>query len=190
MPVLSDQSRRKIGQLLYKAETALNRGRLTEPVEDNAYFHYLGVLAIDPENATALEGLDNIVESYLEQAQDRIYRGELKSAADLLMKARSVEPGHPNLAAVQKRLDEQKSLKSRSFPLSVKQLGSRSHDLSLRLQDIGRLVKLHRAFVMIKAPSDADCRWIYQELNRADEAGIRADFRYENTPQVILFYPP
>ena len=188
-PALSERKRKKIRQLLFRGEVAFGRGRLTEPFDDNAYFHYLNVLAIDPENSEALAGLDNIVESYLDRALDHVTRQELKSATDFLTKAKSVDANHPNIAAVEQRINQQRSMRSEKFTLSVNQLHARSDALSHRLMEIGRIMGRKNAQALIRAPSDAACRWIYQQLNAAEEKGISADYRYDDRAEVVIFYP-
>lgn len=51
----------RIGALLVQADQRLAEGLLTEPAEDNAYFYYRQVLAIDPRHAGALEGLQRLL---------------------------------------------------------------------------------------------------------------------------------
>ena len=51
----------RIGALLVQADQRLAEGLLTEPAEDNADFYYRQVLAIDPQHAGALEGLQRLL---------------------------------------------------------------------------------------------------------------------------------
>lgn len=53
----------RIGALLVQAEQRLAEGLLTEPAEDNADFYYRQALAIDPQHAGALEGLQRLLEA-------------------------------------------------------------------------------------------------------------------------------
>lgn len=188
-PALSRQTRQKIGQLLYRAEIAFNRGRLTEPFDDNAYFHYLNILALDEHNRSALDGLNNIVESYLGMSLDHLNRMELKYARDFLMKAKSIDPAHPNILAVEHQLNQQGAMRAKRYPLSLSALHKRSPALVKKLREIGKLLSQDQAYGLILAPSDAACRWIYQQLNSAEEKGVSADFRYEDRAEVLIFYP-
>lgn len=187
-PPTSVPTRKKIGQLLHRAELAFLGDNLTTPLDNNAYFHYLHVLAIDPENPEALFGLSEIAERYLDLAIAHANRFELKIASDFLLKAKSVDEHHANVQAVEKRIDQQKSLKSEKFTLSLSQLRSRASSLSHRLLDIGQLIARKDASVVIKAPSDTMGRWIYQQLNAADEVRVKAEFRADDSAQVRIFY--
>ncbi|MDH0892772.1 MULTISPECIES: serine/threonine-protein kinase [unclassified Pseudomonas] len=51
----------RIGALLVQADQRLAEGLLTEPAEDNADFYYRQALAIDPQHAGALEGLQRLL---------------------------------------------------------------------------------------------------------------------------------
>jgi tRNA A-37 threonylcarbamoyl transferase component Bud32/tetratricopeptide (TPR) repeat protein len=53
----------RIGALLVQADQRLAEGLLTEPAEDNADFYYRQALAIDPQHAGALEGLQRLLEA-------------------------------------------------------------------------------------------------------------------------------
>lgn len=187
-PPASARKRKKIRQLLQKAELAYLNENLTTPLDNNAYFYYLNVLTIDPENPDSTQGLNDIVERYLDLAISHANRFELKIASDFLMKARSVGDNHPNILAVKNRIDQQKSLRSKKYALSLPQLRSRSGNLSHKLLEIGRAIARHDAIVIISAPSDAMGRWIYQQLNAADENRVKAEFKPGDQPQVRIFY--
>lgn len=53
----------RIGALLAQADQRLAEGLLTEPAEDNADFYYRQALAIDPQQAQALDGLQRLLEA-------------------------------------------------------------------------------------------------------------------------------
>lgn len=158
------------------------------PLDDNAYFHYLYVLALDPKNPTAIEGLNDIVERYLDLAINHANLFELKIANDFLMKARSVDDTHPNIKAVENRISQQRAARKNTITLSLAEVKGRSANLSRRLKEVGRTIALKHANVIIKAPSDAHGRWIYQQLNEGNESRVRAEFRVGERAQVMLLY--
>ena len=56
-----EEQRRLIADLLFEGLQALDADRLLTPVDDNAHARFSRVLAYDPDNELALEGLQNIV---------------------------------------------------------------------------------------------------------------------------------
>ena len=71
--------------------------RLTTPIEDNAYYRYLQVLAIDPTNEDANTGISNIVEEYLDWSLESVANRNFRAATNYLNTARSVDDTHPNI---------------------------------------------------------------------------------------------
>jgi hypothetical protein len=63
-------SPRMIADLLFAALQALDADRLLTPMNDNAHDRFQRVLSFDPDNAIALQGLEDIVLRYVELAQD------------------------------------------------------------------------------------------------------------------------
>ena len=66
----SADNSRMIPDILYAALQALSEDRLLTPVDDNAHGRFKRVLAMDPKNELALEGLQDIVVRYLQLAGD------------------------------------------------------------------------------------------------------------------------
>ncbi len=186
-PRLSVKEQR-INQLLTEARVAFEANRLTTPVDDNAYLRYTQVLAMDESNAAALLGLSEIVEKYLSWALDHLAAGNLASARRYVGTAQSVDPLHPNLAAVQARLNEAVNSREVSYDLPVRDLSNRADWLVGRLLEIGREVQRRNARVIITARSDAEGRWIYQQLNLATPERVRGTFQIDNIPSVKLIF--
>lgn len=93
-----------IEQLMRDADRALDRDRLTSPIEDNAYARYQQVLALAPEHAGARRGLARITRRYLDLAENYIERGNALRAEVLLRRAQTVQAQHPDIPAVVERL--------------------------------------------------------------------------------------
>jgi len=178
----------KINQLLANARSAFEANRLTTPVDDNAYLRYGQVLALDPNNSAALLGLTEIVEQYLAWAMDHLTAGDLGEAKQLLGRARSVDPQHPNLPAVQQRLDEKTASTQINYPLDTSELNNRTDRMIGRLLEIGRDIERRSARIVITARSDAEGRWIYQRLNEASLARVRGIFQIDDIPSVKLIF--
>lgn len=89
-PTLEQQA--QIDQLLTRARQALARDRLTSPFEDNAYTYYQQVLAIEPENVLASQGILQLADRYLAMADKRLSSGNSDAANRLLQRAQLVAP--------------------------------------------------------------------------------------------------
>lgn len=179
----------RIAALLDEASAAFADNRLTTPVEDSAYTIYLQVLSLDPTHAGAEQGIADIVERYLEWAISNAADYNIRRAVDYLGRARSVAPEHPNIAAVAAMLEERKRAHTKFHPLEPTGLRSRSGQALATLQSIGAEIGATGASAVIVARSDAEGRWMYQQLNDMAETRVRAELRFGEQPGVRLIYP-
>ena len=176
----------QIAWLLDKADGALRADRLTTPLDDNAYFAYLRVLALDPENSQAEQGIANIVERYLTFAIDRAHAGATKGANDFLNSAKSIDPEHPNIPAVARLIEDRRTTSSQRHSISLPSLDRRAPDLADNLSEIGRNAAETQVMVIITARTDAEGRWIYQQLNSDTETRVRARVELGSSPSILL----
>ena len=86
-----------IQRKLAAAEEAIKVSRLTSPSEDNAYKHYMEVLAMEPDNAGALSGVQKIFDIYVQQAEKASAEGKLNMAILYLQRAESILLAKPRL---------------------------------------------------------------------------------------------
>lgn len=104
-PPLSEAQQNQIRQMLEIAQLNLETGRLVDPPVSNAAYVYHQILALDPDNTEARDGLRRIAETYLEQA-----RRSLDESADPGVTLNQVEAGlvaaprHPELLELKRRL--------------------------------------------------------------------------------------
>jgi serine/threonine-protein kinase len=101
---LTAGDRIKIIGLLGGAKLALDENRLMSPADDNAYDRYRKVLALDPKNTKAQDGLRAVAGRYLglvDAAQDK---GDLGQARDYLARAEKADPNHPGIVRARTRL--------------------------------------------------------------------------------------
>jgi hypothetical protein len=155
---------RVIGDLLYDALNALEEDRLLTPEGNNAYRFYQTVLALEPANQLAVEGLQNIVARYLELAATASRQGRFAAADGLLDRARFVAPGDPSIAEAQRALEADRNSADLVFELDPQELAARSREMLATLEEIAGQAVEHRAFVWITAPSDEQGRWIYNAM--------------------------
>ena len=178
-----------IDTLLTEAERAFARKRLTTPLDDNAYYRYLQVLSREPENSAARQGIQQIVETYLAWSIAAIEAGQYRRATDMLNKARSVDELHLSIEALENRIEQAQMSRSDAFKLDQRALTGRGEAVIGKLHEIGRSAERHKARVRIVAATDADGRWIYQQLNAASLNRIRATIELGSPPGILLTYP-
>jgi len=73
---LSPVRQQQLEDLLQQARDDLSANRLTTPEDDNAFEKLLKVLALEPGNQTALDGMQTIVGRYLDLAEAEVRRGD------------------------------------------------------------------------------------------------------------------
>ena len=83
---------------LDNAEQAFRAGRLLDPADDSAFAWYSSVLEASPDNARAIDGMQQIAEHYLTSARNALAAGDPETAADNLATARRVMPEHYGIA--------------------------------------------------------------------------------------------
>lgn len=163
----SAEDRRTIPDILYEALQALDADRLLTPVDDNAHARFKRVLAMDPQNQLALEGLQDIVKRYLQLTQESMRRGQFEEAASLLDRARFVDSEHPEIANVAAALQDEMNSDDLFFVLDYPEYAARSETAQQELAAIARQTREHEAFFLIAAPNDELGRWMVSVMREA-----------------------
>ncbi len=163
---------RLIAELLFAALQALDDDRLLTPQFDNAYDYFHQVLQLQPDNEIALEGMQDIVERYLELALDAANRGNFSNAERLLGRAEIIDGAHPDIAPARAALAAERNSGDLFFPFEERALRRRDDAVRAALADIAAQAREHDAFVLITAPDDELARWIYSTM-RESVAGYR-----------------
>lgn len=179
---------REIAQLLHEAEIALEDNRLTTPVDDNAYLRYLRILSLDPDNEDADAGIVAIVEKYLSWALEQAEAGNLRLATRYLRNARSIDADHPGIESIGNRINELEIASRDTHALPEAPLDERSAEIVSELQRLARLATSRDALVVISARTDAEGRWIYQQMNEATPQRVRARLELSSRPRIRMVY--
>ena len=158
---------RMIPDIWYAALQALSEDRLLTPVDDNAHGRFKSVLAMDPKNELALEGLQDIVVRYLQLAGEAMNRGIFDEAETLLGRARFVDPSHPGIASWAEALRLEMNSNDLFFKLDYSSYSARSELAQNELADIARQTREHEAFFLITAPNDDLARWMVSVMREA-----------------------
>jgi protein phosphatase len=99
-----------IEELMAAAEDDINNNRLMNPPGNNAFEKYKEILKLDPDNAAAKRGVENIGKKYIELARGKINEGEIKTAEQYLENAQKCIPwGTPDLDAARAELEAKKN---------------------------------------------------------------------------------
>lgn len=196
-PGLSRQQR--IERWLEQGDRALSADHLLTPLKDNAHDRYRAVLIYDPDNTRALSGLQAIALRYLDLARSAAARSAFSQAQGYLDLAASVDPGNPLVAEFSDKVAQQQARSRSAAPLShdgkVVQLNAellreRAEPLVRELHTLAQTVQASGEFVLIVARSDAEGRWVYQQM-RDGVPGylLRGDIQLGSPPRVEL-QPP
>ncbi|MET0658430.1 MAG: TonB family protein [Steroidobacteraceae bacterium] len=92
---------------LSDAQQALIDRHYFEPSDASALHYYQLVLALDPNNREARDGIDRIANRVLADAEELIPRDKLADAAVAIESIRHVRPSHPQLPRVEALLRQQ-----------------------------------------------------------------------------------
>ncbi len=98
-----DEDESEVELYLTKASSALKAYKLTLPKNDNAYFYYKKVLALQPKNRQAQQGMVKIADRYALLAEREIDRYDYKKAEHYVNTGLRVKPGHKKLVALRER---------------------------------------------------------------------------------------
>lgn len=167
--------------LLTQADAAIKEDHLTYPETGSAYSLYLEILAIEPAQADAINGLEHIVEKYIALAMRALDRNQYAGARSMLARARIIMPDHPSI----KPTDEQIRLLSQAQRIRLKlnqdELKNDTRKVSAELQTLLNTPPAESCRFIISAKDDAQGRWIYQALAKgasaANEARVRAQIK-------------
>jgi tetratricopeptide (TPR) repeat protein len=101
---LSPQQSATIARLVQRAQAATQRGDIMMPPGDSAYDAYRSALAIDGNNAAALQGLHALPDAVAQQFQRALAAGNLHQAEDMLANYAELAPGGARHAGMTARL--------------------------------------------------------------------------------------
>ncbi|MCC7411818.1 MAG: protein kinase [Gammaproteobacteria bacterium] len=121
--------RLRIAGLLEAARADVAATRLTRPPGDNALEKYRAVLALEPDNTPARDGIDDIVARYLRMAHQAAGRGDIDKATDYLDRAYRAAPGDARIADARAQLQAM----SADVPAATRQPATAPGDATLRI---------------------------------------------------------
>lgn len=99
--------RQVIATNLANAQQALDAGRYLDPPERSALHYFSTVLALDPANAPARQGVERIARHFIERFKAELVEGRLAEAVVSLERVRRVRSDHPQLASLETQLQQE-----------------------------------------------------------------------------------
>ena len=160
-------SQRSLPDILYDGLQALADDRLLTPPDRSAYIYFRLALIKEPNNAIALQGLNDIVLRYVELAGRAMRRGLFEQAATLLSRAATVDESHPALSAAHQALAAERQTNDLVFELNTRDLQRRNAAAVIELHKIARQARDLQAFFLIVAPTDELARWMFKTMREA-----------------------
>ena len=108
--LLAARDSMEIDKLLEYAGDRLKSGRLTSPREDSARYYFQTILARDPENQAAIQGLGFVAASLLTNAGAALEERDFDKAETLLSSAKSTGADSDAVDELQKSIDAEREL--------------------------------------------------------------------------------
>ncbi|WP_157209823.1 hypothetical protein [Marinimicrobium agarilyticum] len=198
-PAPAQTREEKVEQWLEQADRALANDRLLSPLADNAHDRYRAVLLYDADNTRAITGLQAIALRYLDLARSAAARSALTQARGYLELAETVDPGNPLVEELRQSLQTQRERmvsaeamveKGRTISLDPTLLSQRADSLVADLHSLAQRVKESGKFVLIVTRTDAEGRWVYQQMrDGVSDYVLRGDIKLGSPPRIELQSP-
>jgi hypothetical protein len=91
------------------ARASLRDDRLTRPPADNAHYYFSRLLALDPDNAAARRGFDDIAERFVVLAEEEFSRRNYAKSQSYITLGLQVDPDNRGLRELQDFIDRRES---------------------------------------------------------------------------------
>jgi protein TonB len=176
-----DQRGVAIQSKLSAADAAARAGHLLDPAAGSAYMLYTEVLRLDPKNAAAEAGIDQIATQFIEHAESQLVEGKLDEAEGSLNSARLVRPDNRRL----KFLDAQLA-KDRQEQLILQ---ARQSATAGNLQEAQQLLQQAQQ-VESKSSEVTSAQQAIESRARAQQVAQQLDLARQRVAQNRLVLPP
>lgn len=172
---------------LAAAERALAEDRLLTPPDDSAHLHFRRALELAPELPEARLGMERVVERYLALAARAMRQQRWSAGRTMLERAAVVAPAHPGIAPLGRQLELLANAERLTLDLEHRAVRARSPMLASKLAAFGGNARHDNARVTIRAGSDADGRWIHEQLRQAPGVTpVRGSIEIGRPPRVTI----
>lgn len=192
-------------KFVQRAEALFQQGKLIAPLEQNAYTLFRAAQIMEPDHAGANAGLNAVLIAEISKVRVQLGSGKSKQAKlsvqelgrlyvdNQLIKQLSDEISEVEKAKRKKAASKAKAKKAKVDPkrifLDEAALQEKSEDIIAYLKELAITVSKSKEGVLIYANSDAQARWIYQQMRQAvPDYRIRGDLRI-GKPSIKLLAP-
>ena len=188
-----------VQDLLALAQEALAAQRLTTPSATSAFTYFSRILDLAPGHPLARAGLEQIVEQYIAWALTAIAERRYSDATRFLERAALIHPKSPDIAATAEQLREkrQQAVMTEVVPTWVKEAHKSNQSnpnmnelVSDYFLQISNKIDDLNAKVTLFSRSDAEGRWLYQQLNQGTKTRLRASLRIDRPTRIELHFLP
>ena len=149
----------EVTSLLAAAEDDLKARRLTSPAGNNAWDRYQRVLEIEPTNPEAVQGMDRVIESYMDLFGIAVGQEDFEQADEYLGRIRDLHPDSPVLMTGRQQLGEAKQARAKRLAEQERQRQAEeaARQAELERQRIVQEIKGHwEAFEAALVAEDMD----------------------------------
>jgi serine/threonine protein kinase len=183
--LISEEKQRLIDDVLTRADSALAKGDLTAPSDNNAYDLYQQVLVEDSANPLARQGLQNISARFLDKARAEIGKNAFGLAKAYVAAAIQVDSTNPRIGEVQLAIENAENEEAKRQLASENQKRSELDKArTAREEDLKQKQKritdwLAAAAIAFKdnrltSPADANALAYYEKVLVEEPANIQA----------------
>tara|TARA_B110000977_G_C11032169_1_gene475708 strand:+ start:1126 stop:1719 length:594 start_codon:yes stop_codon:yes gene_type:complete len=184
------QQLRQLTLLLNEADKAIERGRFIAPQFDNANGYYRKVLVLDAGNEQALAGIQNLIEILSLKAKQSLEIDRIRDYRVYTSWIEQIAPSSPVLAELN-ALDPDRQTSGDSWTIAVSDLKARNSNAKKSIKQAALTAKAYQSRVKIIAPTDADGRWIYQQMRSvADEYLFRSSLIIGDKAKIVVLDVP
>lgn len=107
---LSDQ----VDDFMVKAKKAQAADNLILPASENALFYYQQILALDESNKSALKGVQNITDTYIDRANSALIQGRYEAATGYLATVSVIDPANTAIPLIEAMIAKAEPLAKQS----------------------------------------------------------------------------
>lgn len=188
-----ERYRRMIADWLYDGLRALSDDRLLTPAEASAHAYFSRVLALEPDNEIARDGLQDIVDRYAQLADIASRQGQFDNAEMFLRRGEQINADHASIADSRSLLAQERERTVGVYTIDGRSVANRDETALETLREIASRIAddSSELFVLITAPSDEQGRWMFTQIRDAlAEPRLRGDIEIGSQPSVRILNPP
>lgn len=160
--ILSAEEENQLESLLVRAEEALTKGLLDPFQQSSATYLFRQALSLDPNNAEAERGLEQIVERYVALAMTAARQGDTDRAGDLLASSRLIDPEHMSIGPTSEFINAVDTSQRESVIIRGLSASALADAIDRLVREAGTSCRYR-----ISAANDERARELYQLLREA-----------------------